>query len=106
MNEPFFQGHFTGRPIMPGVIIIEAIAQLGGIMILSEYDNKKVIPYLVGIDKLRIRKPVLPGDQLLMETSVISLRGNMGKVKGCAKVNNETVAELEVMFAIVEEEIK
>ena len=104
VNEPYFQGHFPDNPIMPGVLILESVAQLGGIMILKDYGDKNIVPYLAGVDKVKFRKPVVPGDQLYMETNVIAVRGNMGKVKGVAKVDNEIVFEGEILFAIVEEE--
>ncbi|MFH1454158.1 MAG: UDP-3-O-acyl-N-acetylglucosamine deacetylase [Armatimonadota bacterium] len=104
INEPFFNGHFPGNPIMPGVLIIEAMAQVGGIMLLNGRRDKKITPFFAGIDKVKFRKAVVPGDQLLIEADVISLRSNqMGKVKVIAKVEDKVVAEGELMFALVVE---
>lgn len=103
INEPFFQGHFPGKPIMPGVLIIEAMAQIGGIMLLTSRVSEKITPYLTGVDKLRVRKPVFPGDQLIIEAKVMGIKGGMGKVKVTATVNGNTVAEGEIMFALVED---
>ncbi len=102
INEPFFQGHFPGRPIMPGVLIVEAMAQVGGILALlslpAKLDNPLV--YLLGLDKVRFRQPVVPGDQLQIE--VESMRGGkkFWKMKAQAFVNQTLVAEAELMAAM------
>lgn len=103
INEPFFQGHFPGRPIMPGVLIVEAIAQVGGVMLLASRRDKRMIPLLGGIDNMRFRKPVLPGDQLIIEVRLLGLKGNIGKCRGTAKVGSCTVVEGDMLFAFIEE---
>ena len=103
INEPFFQGHFPGKPIMPGVLIIEAMAQVGGILAyysLPEMIGKKLI-YFAGIDKVRFRRPVVPGDQLIFEMTVIKHKGKIWKMAGTARVDSEVVAEAEFMAAFV-----
>ncbi len=103
MNEPFFQGHFPSDPIMPGVLILEGMAQVGGILAyhsLPEMIGTKLI-YFAGIDKVRFRKPVIPGDQLIFEMTVIKHKGKIWKMEGKAKVDNEVVAEAEFMAAFV-----
>jgi UDP-3-O-[3-hydroxymyristoyl] N-acetylglucosamine deacetylase / 3-hydroxyacyl-[acyl-carrier-protein] dehydratase len=107
MNEPFFQGHFPNKPIMPGVLIIEAMAQTGGILLLSffdNYDNK--LAYFVSIDKAKFRKPVIPGDQLFFEVEILDKRRNIYKLRGRAyknRLHGELAAEAEFMTAIVDE---
>lgn len=102
VNEPFFTGHFPGRPVMPGVLIVEAMAQVGGVVILSCPDFKTKVPYLTGIDKMRFRKPVIPGDQLSIEVELINMKGNIGKMKAQAKVEEQLVASGEILFAIMD----
>jgi beta-hydroxyacyl-ACP dehydratase FabZ len=105
MNEPFFQGHFPGRPVMPGVLIIEAMAQTGGVMALKtvppEQMKDKVILFM-SIDKAKFRKPVVPGDQLRFELEVIKQRSNIMGFKAEAKVDGVVVAEAEMMAMIVD----
>lgn len=104
-NEPFFQGHFPENPIMPGVLILEAMAQTGGALLLgSVSDKEKKLIYLIGVDKARFRKPVLPGDQLRMEVSVTRIRGNFCQLWAEAFVDNEKVAEAEFLSTMVEKE--
>jgi 3-hydroxyacyl-[acyl-carrier-protein] dehydratase len=101
MNESFFQGHFPSEPIMPGVLILEGMAQVGGILAfysIPEMVGKKLI-YFAGIDKVRFRRPVVPGDQLIYEMVVIKQKGKIWKMEGKAKVDNEVVAEAEFMAA-------
>lgn len=100
-NEPFFSGHFPGAPIMPGVLIVEAMAQVGGVVVLSIPEWQGKLPYLTGIDKMRFRKPVIPGDQLVIEVEVINMKANIGKVSAEAKVDGQLVAQGELLFAIV-----
>lgn len=100
-NEPFFQGHFPQRAIMPGVMIIEVMAQIGGVMILSMGEHQGKLAYLGTVDNAKFRKPVVPGDTLDVEVELLRLRGNMGKVKCIARVGGEEVAEAEIMFALV-----
>jgi 3-hydroxyacyl-[acyl-carrier-protein] dehydratase len=104
INEPFFQGHFPGSPIMPGVLIIEAMAQTWGILVLSsepEMAGSKNILFL-GIDNARFRKPVYPGDQLRFELQALNLKRSIWKFKGEAFVDGELVAEAELMATIAD----
>lgn len=101
INEPFFQGHFPGNPVMPGVMIVEALAQAGGILafsLLAEPKNNSV--FLMGLDKVRFRKPVRPGDQLVLKLQVLKQRGPIFKMKGEALVDEQLVAEAELMATI------
>lgn len=104
INEPFFQGHFPGTPVMPGVLIIEAMAQAGGVLVYSSRSagKRKELVYFMGIDKARFRKPVVPGDQLVLEVVWTKRRGNVSKMSGKATVDGTLVAEAEVM-AMTEE---
>ena len=98
INEPFFQGHFPGHPIMPGVLIIEGMAQTGGIMLLNQMDDpSKYVAYFASIDNVKFRKPVMPGDTLRYEMRVISLKPNLSKMRGEAFVGHEKVAEGDFM---------
>ena len=104
INEPFFQGHFPQTPVMPGVLIIEAIAQVGGVLVydsLPEEERKGVV-YFMGIDKARFRKPVVPGDQLVIDVVWTKKRANVSKMAGKALVDGELVTEAEVMAMIGE----
>ena len=100
INENFFNGHFPEYPVMPGVLILEALAQMGAICILSMEDFKGKIGFLVGADKVRWKKQVMPGDKLEWEIEIIKLRGSIGVGKGKATVDNQIVCEGEIMFAI------
>ncbi len=102
MDEPFFAGHYPGSPIMPGVLIVEALAQTGGILALSMEANQKKIPVFTGIDKCRFRRQVIPGDQLRLEVEITRMRGAMGKGHGIAYVGDEIAAEADIMFALVD----
>jgi 3-hydroxyacyl-[acyl-carrier-protein] dehydratase len=99
MNEPFFQGHFPGAPVMPGVLIVEAMAQAGGILAYASRgeDEEKELVYFMGIDRARFRKPVIPGDQLILEMVSTKTRGNVFKMSGKASVDGAMVAEAEIM---------
>lgn len=104
INEPFFQGHFPGHPIMPGVLIIEAMAQVGGIFAfksLNATPETKVV-YFMGIDGARFRKPVLPGDQIRFELELLKKRGNIYSFKGNAFVDGNLAAEAELLATIVD----
>ncbi|MGA2668979.1 MAG: bifunctional UDP-3-O-[3-hydroxymyristoyl] N-acetylglucosamine deacetylase/3-hydroxyacyl-ACP dehydratase [Ignavibacteria bacterium] len=107
VNEPFFQGHFPQKPIMPGVLIIEAMAQTGGVLLLSFFDNyENKIAYFVSIDKAKFRKPVIPGDQLFFEVEVLDRKKNIYKLRSRAyknRLNGELAAEAEFMTAIIDE---
>ena len=102
MNEAHFMGHFPNEPIMPGVLLIEAMAQVGGIAMLYPAENRGKIAYFTGIDKVKFRKPVVPGDQVIMTAEIVKTRGNMGRIAAVANVAGELVAEGEFMFAISE----
>jgi len=100
INEPFFQGHFPQRPIMPGVLIIEAMAQVGAVVVLGTPENRGKLAYLMGVDKAKFRKPVEPGDQLRIEIEILSARKSAGKVAAKAFVGETLVAQAEISFAI------
>jgi 3-hydroxyacyl-[acyl-carrier-protein] dehydratase len=105
INEPCFTGHFPGRPIMPGVLIIEALAQVGGILALvSSPENQGSPIFLMGLDKVRFRKPVVPGDQLVLEVESLRSGKKFWKFSGKAFVNQTLVAEAELMAAVGAEE--
>lgn len=104
INEPFFQGHYPGRPTMPGAMIAEAMAQVGGIMLLASRRHDKLVPYLAGISNLRFKKPVYPGDTLHITVEMLGGKGTIGKVKGQVKVGDDIIAYGEMMFALVPEE--
>ncbi|MDU1055086.1 3-hydroxyacyl-ACP dehydratase FabZ [Clostridium baratii] len=100
VNEQFFNGHFPEEPVMPGVLILEAIAQVGAIAILSKEEFKGKIPLFAGADKVRFRQKVVPGDRLELSCEIVKLRGPVGIGKGIAKVDGKKVCEAEIMFAI------
>lgn len=100
INEPFFQGHFPDYPVMPGVLIIEALAQVGAIIVLGMEENKGKIAFFAGIDGARFRGQVKPGDVLTLEMEMLRVKGSIGKGKGTARVGDKVVAEAELMFAI------
>jgi 3-hydroxyacyl-[acyl-carrier-protein] dehydratase len=100
-NEPFFVGHFPGNPIMPGVLIIEMLAQVGGVMLLVTDEHKGKLAYLAGVEKARFRKPVLPGDMLKGEVTMLRSRGSVGWVKATAHVGDKLVCDAELSFALV-----
>ena len=100
INEPFFQGHFPEYPVMPGVLILEALAQVGAIAVLDMEENKGKIGFLAGVDKCRFKRQVVPGDQLQLEVEIIRFKGAIGKGKGIATVNGEVACQAEIMFAI------
>lgn len=100
INEPFFAGHFPEYPVMPGVLILEALAQVGAIAVLSKEENKGKIGFLAGVDKCRFKRQVKPGDQLRLEIEIIRMKGAIGKGKGIATVAGEVACEAEIMFAI------
>ncbi|MFD2629380.1 3-hydroxyacyl-ACP dehydratase FabZ [Oceanobacillus kapialis] len=100
INEPFFQGHFPEYPVMPGVLIIEALAQAGAMAMLGMEENKGKIGFLAGVDKCRFKRQVKPGDQLELAVEITRLKGPIGKGKGTATVNGEVACEAEITFAI------
>lgn len=99
-NEEFFQGHFPGNPVMPGVLILEAMAQVGGVSILIADENRGKLAFFAGMEKVKFRKPVIPGDQLVMETKILRLKGSVGKIWAEAKVDEQVVAEGEFLFVL------
>ena len=103
INEPFFQGHFPGAPVMPGVLIIECMAQVAGVMIYRDMPDKaRKLIYFTGIENAKFRRPVVPGDQLRIEMQLLSRRTNFGKMNGQATVDGKLAAEATVTFAITE----
>lgn len=101
INEPFFTGHFPQNPIMPGVLIVEAMAQVGAVAILGAQEHKGKLAVFTGIDKLRFRKQVVPGDTLRMEIEMIAMKRGIGKAKASAFVDDKLAASGELMFAII-----
>ena len=102
INEPFFVGHFPGQAVMPGVLIIEALAQVGAVAVLMQPEFQGKLAFFAGIDNVRFRKPVTPGDTLRLEVTLEKLRRVIGKGRGVATVDGTVVAEGEIMFAIVD----
>jgi 3-hydroxyacyl-[acyl-carrier-protein] dehydratase len=104
-NEAFFQGHFPDFPVMPGVLIVEAMAQAAGVLVLKSIpDREKKLVLLVGIENARFRRPVMPGDQLRMEMTVVKRRASVAKMAGRATVNGQVVAEAEVMCKLADKD--
>jgi beta-hydroxyacyl-ACP dehydratase FabZ len=101
VNEEFFQGHFPGQPVMPGVLIVEAMAQLAGVLLLSNPERTGQLAFLLSLDRVKFRKTVEPGDQLLMEASVRKLRSKLVQVETRARVAGQIVAEAEIRFMLV-----
>ena len=100
MGEPYFGGHFPGNPVMPGVLIIEALAQVGAVAMLDLPEMKGKTAYFAGIDKARFRKKVVPGEVLMLETEIVKVKGPIGVGKAQAFVEGKKVAEAELTFAI------
>ncbi|HZJ82306.1 MAG TPA: 3-hydroxyacyl-ACP dehydratase FabZ [Clostridia bacterium] len=100
INEPFFEGHFPGNPIMPGVLIVEAMAQLGAAIVLGIPENREKLALFAGIDNMRFRRQVVPGDQLRLEVEIIRMRGSIGKGVGKALVDDQVAAEGTIIFGI------
>lgn len=100
INEPFFQGHWPEMPVMPGVLILEAMCQVGGVLLLAEADNRGKQAYIGGMDKVRFRRRVVPGDQLVIEVEILKTKGDMGRVRATAKVNGELATEGNFLFAL------
>ena len=102
INEPFFKGHFPGHPVMPGVLQLEAMAQVAGILMLKQADNAGKIAYFMAADKVKWRKPVKPGDVLQIDIELIKAGTKIGKAKACCLVCREKVSEAEITFALVD----
>src|SRR5439155_13559346 len=102
-NEPFFQGHFPEKPIMPGVLMIEALAQLGCLAILSKPEYKGILGVLTGVDAFKFRTMVVPGDKLELEVELLKMRGPIGRMKATAKVGDKLACEGEISFALVKQ---
>jgi beta-hydroxyacyl-ACP dehydratase FabZ len=102
-NEPYFTGHFPQRPIMPGVLIVEALAQTGGVLAFKSFPEKKGLVFFTGIDDARFRKPVIPGDQIKLVLEVIKHRREIWVFEGKAYVDNEVVAEARIMAMLKQE---
>jgi 3-hydroxyacyl-[acyl-carrier-protein] dehydratase len=101
INEPFFPGHFPGRPIMPGVLLLEAMAQVAVVIMLSLEENRGKTAYFASLDKVRFRKPVVPGDCFITDVEVLWQRGTFGKVKGIGTVDGTVVVEAELGYTLV-----
>jgi UDP-3-O-[3-hydroxymyristoyl] N-acetylglucosamine deacetylase/3-hydroxyacyl-[acyl-carrier-protein] dehydratase len=105
MNEPFFQGHYPGTPMMPGVLIVEAMAQLSGLLLSRKLEHTGKIPVLLSLDKVKLRRPVVPGDQLILESENIRVKARTGHVRCRAYVGDQVAAEAEIKFMLVDNEI-
>lgn len=101
MNEAFFAGHYPGRPIMPGVLIVEAIAQAGAVILLTFEKYKGMVPVIGGIDLVKLRRPVVPGDTLISDVELLWIKNGVGKIKGVATVDGHIVAEMELTFKLL-----
>src|SRR5438046_3618388 len=102
INEPFFPGHFPGRPIMPGVLLLEAMAQVAVVVMLSLDENRGKIAYFAALDKVRFRKPVVPGDSFISDVEILWHRGTFGKVKAVGTVDGTVVVEAELGYSLVD----
>ncbi len=103
INEPFFQGHFPGHPIMPGVLIVEAMAQTGGMLLMAQVpDRENKVVYFMSLDNVKFRKPVVPGDQLRLEVELVQFRGKVARMKGIATVDGQVTTEAEMMACVVD----
>lgn len=100
INEPYFAGHFPGHPVVPGVLLIEAMAQVGACALLGMEEYQDCLPFLAGVDRARFKRPALPGDTLHITTELLKIRGSFGKGKGQVKVGEEVICAAEFMFAL------
>jgi 3-hydroxyacyl-[acyl-carrier-protein] dehydratase len=104
INEGFFQGHFPGHAVMPGVLLVEAMAQVGGVILLSMSGHEGKLAYFAGMDKVRFRRPVFPGDTFISEIEVMWTRGSFGRVRGVGRVDGELAVEAELSYSLVPNE--
>jgi len=102
INESFFEGHFPGHAVMPGVLLVEAMAQVGAVVLLSVPENEGKLAYFAALDKVRFRRPVVPGDTLISEVQIIKHKGNFGKVKAIGRVDGEIVVEGILLYSVVD----
>jgi UDP-3-O-[3-hydroxymyristoyl] N-acetylglucosamine deacetylase/3-hydroxyacyl-[acyl-carrier-protein] dehydratase len=105
MNEPFFEGHYPGMPVMPGVLIVEALAQLSGLLLSRKLEHSGKIPLLLSLDKVKLRRPVVPGDQLILESENIRVKARTGHVRCRAFVGDQVAAEAEIKFMLVDQDL-
>ena len=104
VNEDFFRGHFPGNPILPGVLILEALAQAAGLLVSASVEQtSKLLPYLVGVDGVKFRRPVVPGDRLGLEVEVLAQRARYWKFRASATVDGERAAEAQILLAVLEQ---
>ena len=104
VNEPQFTGHWPGNPVMPGVLMLEAMAQVGGIFLMSETENAGKTAFFAGMDNIKFRRPVVPGDQLIITAELVRRKGAIGRAAAVATVDGEVAVEGEFMFALVDNE--
>src|SRR3954465_12475562 len=102
MNEPYFVGHFPGHPVMPGVLVVEAMAQAGGLLIMREFEPNSKLVLFTGIDKCKFRKQITPGDQLRIEVEVLAFRRNVGRMQGAAYVGDQLACEAELSCVVID----
>ena len=103
-NEPIFQGHYPGMPVMPGVLIVEAMAQLSGLLLSRKLEHSGKLPMLLSMDKVKLRRPVTPGDQLMLEAETIRVKARTGHVRCKAMVGDQLAAEAIIKFMLVDED--
>ena len=104
INEPFFQGHYPDRPIMPGVLILEAMAQTGAVILLADPENRTKVPVIGAMDNVKFKRQVVPGDQLRMDVQLLWIRNGVGKIEAVAKVDGELAAKMEMTFKLLTRE--
>lgn len=104
INESFFQGHYPGRPIMPGVLILESMAQVGAVMLLALEPYRGKVPLLGSMENVKFRRPVVPGDQLVIDVDLLWVRGSIGKFTAVSRVEGEVAAEMECIFKLMNRE--